>query len=231
MANYFASLIKIIQFNIFPQNSAVAVVLFIVCLAFATRSRREFLFLAFVLGTHALIFLVSKVTLTFISVGLLFPVILLVGLGFSKMPRVLAVTLLVLILGANLLADQSMTSIFKVQPGMNLKNERRVIERTYEIASGQPFSINTVTNPYLYPTLWAYLYQESGSKLPTYRGITTYAYAGQNVLPSSDESRPWQFLITEPEVNLPVKEITNNRRLLRTEKIGEFRLDVFVPSP
>ncbi len=187
-------------------------------------------FLLFIFATHFLVFLASKITLTFISVGMIFPVILLTVLILKNLPKKISFILLVLIVGHNILKiTGTKESIFKVQPGMHLADEIRVIKRTYEIADGREFSINTLTIPYQYPTLWAYLYKLNGQKMPYYRGITAYDFAGRKNLISSDESRPIEFLITEPEINLPVKEPSGNRKLIGTEKIGGFVLSSFVP--
>ena len=185
-------------------------------------------FLLFILGSHFLVFLISKITLTFISVGMMFPVILLIVYILSKLPRWLSLIVLAFILFSNIIKIGG-PSIFKVQLGMNLGDELRVVRRTYEISQGREFSINTLTNPYLYPTLWVYLYKLNGNKMPYYRGITTYDFAGRNDLIFSDAPRPIEFLIVEPEVSLPVREPNENRLLTKIEKIGEFTLYSFVP--
>ncbi|MDO8514865.1 MAG: hypothetical protein Q7S14_00020 [bacterium] len=189
-------------------------------------------FLLFIIFSHFLVFLVSGVSLTFISVGLLFPVILLVVFILSKLPKKLAVLIILFIALHNIhQIINSNDSIFKVQPGMILKDEIALVNKTYEIANGRKFSLNTVTNPYLYPTLWAYLYKNHP---PFYRGLTPYTYAGQNVFPMNDQKQELEFLIIEPEVGAAnswanqLIDAEKHRHDLKQEfKFGELTLLVF----
>lgn len=198
-------------------------------------------FLLFIFAAHFLVFLVSKITLTFISVGMMFPVILLTVLALRILPRRISLIILTFILLSNIFKVVSHPSIFKTQPGMDLKTERMVVAKTYEIAGGNDFSINTITNPYLMPTLWSYHYgfyaREHEAKLPYYRGITAYTYAGEDILPKSDTKRFRDFLIVEPEVgvanswaNQLMDKEQYGRNLLETISIGGYTLMVYEPA-
>lgn len=174
-------------------------------------------FLLFILIAHALVFLVSKITLTFISVGMLFPVILLIIYLLTKLPKKLAILILLLIFSHNIYKTiTSGYSLFKVQPGMNLKDELAIVNKTYDLASGREFSIDTTTIPYQYPTLWAYLYKINGRSMPYYRGITAYSFAGKDALIFSDATRAANFTIIEP-------------RAMGNDS-DEFKLNFFVPG-
>lgn len=174
-------------------------------------------FILFILISHFFVFFVSKVTLTFISVGMLFPVILLIIYFLTKLPKNLAVLILLLIFAHNIYKIWSTDySIFKVQPGMNLRDELAIVNKTYDLASGREFSIDTTTIPYQYPTLWAYLYKINGRPMPYYRGITTYSFAGKDALIFSDATRTANFTIIEPGA------MGNDS--------DEFKLNFFVPG-
>lgn len=199
-------------------------------------------FLIFVFGAHFLVFLVSKITLTYICVGMMFPVILLAVYFLMKLPRWLSAIIILLVIGLNVAKIvNGGPSIFKVQPGMNLNDELKVVEKTYEIANGREFSINTVTNPYLVPTLWEYHFYHYASLnnvfLPFYRGITAYSFVGDKLLPRNDQKRPVEFLITEQGVgaanswsNQLIDSEKHGRTLKETLAIGGFTLYVLEPD-
>jgi hypothetical protein len=156
-------------------------------------------FLLFLILTHFLVFAVSSVSLTFISVGMVFPAVLLVIYILTKLPRKIAAALLIIIFSHNLYKTLTTHySVFKVQPGMTLRDERAIVEKTYQLAGGREFSVDTVTIPYQYPTLWAYLYQTAGKPPPYYRGLTAHEFAGRETLNFSDAVRPINFTIIEP---------------------------------
>lgn len=173
-------------------------------------------FLLFILATHFLVFLVSGVSLTFISVGIIFPAILLIICVLTKLPKKLATLIILFIVSHNIYKVVNSTdSIFKVQPEMNLQNEMKIVNKTYYFAAGREFSIDASTIPYRYPTLWAYLYKISGKPVPYYRGITAFDFAGKDTLIFSDATRSANFTIIEP-------------RAMGNDS-DEFMLNFFVP--
>ncbi len=58
---------------------------------------------------------------------------------------------------------------FSIEQGLFLNQELAAIDYTYQQASGQPFSVSTLTVPYGYNLTWAYLYDWYGSKQHGYR--------------------------------------------------------------
>lgn len=162
-------------------------------------------FLIFIFLTHLLVFIFSDNSLSYISVGLLFPVILLIILLLTKLPKTLGIIIIILVSAHNIYKiTMSQDSLFKVQPNMNLRDEMAVVQKTYEVANGRRFSVNAVTNPYQFPTLWEYLYSTYADKhhlsRPFYRGLTAYAYAGQGSLEKNSARQSYDFLIIEPDV-------------------------------
>ena len=101
-----------------------------------------------------------------------------VGGGFLinevyKKTKILALIMLMLILFSNLtrIIDQSQKALvvdIKAQPGMKLSDEIDIVNKTYEYAGRDGFTIRTTSMPYKIQTVWAYLYQQYG--------LTKYGY-------------------------------------------------------
>ncbi len=203
--HYFESLQNLFVNNLFPSYPitalSLAVFIALVNIFLHKKSREPAVFSLFLLAGHFLVFLFSDTMHIFIGVGMGFAVILLVANGIyilNKKSAILAGAMLMTVVFGNLYAIfQSKESLFKVQPGMILRNETALVSKTYEIAAGRQFSLNAVTNPYLYPTLWAYHYRKNP---PFYRGLTAYTFAGQGVFIQNDQKQDLEFLIIEPEV-------------------------------
>jgi len=47
--------------------------------------------------------------------------------------------------------------VVAIQTGTGIKDKLELIDYTYQIADGQPFSISSFSSPYLYNTTWSYL--------------------------------------------------------------------------
>lgn len=147
------------------------------------------------------------------SIGLVVPAILGVSIliqRLSKIRRLFGIILLTLIIISNLYA------IYKISPqgqitlvipnDMLLKNELSLIDETYRLSDGQPFSINTLTLPLWTNTTWAYLYSWYGNKkygyVPSFYGHNQIGLLGENELQKVDKPFNKTFFILEPHVGI-----------------------------
>lgn len=96
------------------------------------------------------------------------------------------------------------TNIFTYQTGVTLARELELIEKTYALAQGQPFSISVWTAPYEYYITWAYLYNWHGFKKygykPSYFGSSQLGKFGAEILTQKNSIEKLHFFIEEPEV-------------------------------
>ncbi|MBU1033583.1 glycosyltransferase family 39 protein [Patescibacteria group bacterium] len=147
--------------------------------------------------------------------------------------------------GALQLVRNQSTSIFTFQKGVMLKNELNLIDRTYQLANGQPFSISIWGSPYEYYVTWAYLYDWYGRTkygyLPSYFGTSQIGKFGSDLLEQKDSTAAIHFLIEEPQINLvgniyqqfiakqdslTLPQITTQTQKNGFELFGEYRLQL-----
>lgn len=130
----------------------------------------------------------------------IFPVTILFAY-FLFNSRLLFVILLILISQFTTLTRWTRQSYspLSVQRGMFLSSELKIIDYTYQTASGKAFIINSVTNPLYINTTWAYLYQFYGlpkyGYLPFWGGRNQTGYLGN--LPQKPFGENKRFLIIE----------------------------------
>lgn len=98
-------------------------------------------------------------------------------------------------------------SLYFVPQGAYLKEQLAAIDFTYQSAAGLPFSISTITNPYGYNTLWAYLYHWYGQTkygyVPTYFGPDQTGIIGGDLLENSASPSAHHFSLYEPDQGMP----------------------------
>lgn len=92
-----------------------------------------------------------------------------------------------------------------IQKGFLYKDQVELIEQTYELAAGQPFSISTFTNPFNINVTWGYLYDyfartEFGYK-PSFYGADQTGWVGSNLLETVDAPAEIHFTIIEPDTS------------------------------
>lgn len=125
-----------------------------------------------------------------------------------------------------------------VQKGMLLSDEKKVIERVYEEAKGEKFTVNALTMPFKIKTTWAYLFNWYGKQkygyLPFWGGEDVPGYAGS--LPLPDSRNYVRFAIYEPMRGIPEdlkKEFTDSengyQKSTLKESIGFFELEKRIP--
>lgn len=95
-----------------------------------------------------------------------------------------------------------------VPQGAYFKHLLQVIDFTYQQADGQDFSISTMTNPYGYNTMWAYLYSWYGDKkygyTPHFFGPDQTGLFGGDLLERTNEPAELHFSIREPGEGMPI---------------------------
>ncbi len=135
----------------------------------------------------------------------------LVQLSKMKLGKVIAVGVVALFLVSQFVGGRKQISkgqeLAGLQTGTFLNNELALIDRSYAMAKGQPFSISTLTVPYGYNTTWAYLYHWYGQQkygyLPTYVGPTQAGIPGGDFLNESKKADKLHFSIEESSQGLP----------------------------
>lgn len=205
--NYINSLSSLFINNFFPINVFVGGFLAITVLYSIRREK----FILFCLLSNLPIFIFGGHTNSYVNAGLIAPAILGVVYLLRRLNKYLHLLIISLILITNIYA------IFKYSPlgqillvipqDMTLKNELRLIDQTYELAKGKPFSINTLTLPLWTNTTWAYLYSWYGKNkygyVPLFYGHDQVGLLGNNSLSKTDKPLDKTFFIIEPHVGIP----------------------------
>lgn len=114
---------------------------------------------------------------------------------------------------------------------MLLSRQLQLIDKTYQLALGQPFSINTLTLPSWTNTTWSYLYSWYGFNkygyIPEFYGRDQIGMPGENSLKRTTQPRQIAFFIMEPVDGIPLYvynseiEAENGKTLL----VNEYKYD------
>lgn len=136
-----------------------------------------------------------------------------------------------LILKINKLGEE----LFKVQNGLNLKDELTLLDWIYSEADGKSFYLNTITNPAFINTTWSYLFNWYGREkygyMPIWWGETQIEVGGANVVFAKEQDADLHFLIIEPTVGREditegVKFLEDSRsKIVKTKKIGTLTVE------
>lgn len=243
LLNYINRFTELFTLNFFPTSVFLGGILAIIVL-YTIRHERLLLFFLF---SNIPIFLFGGHTNTYANIGLVVPAILaLVFFLQSIWRRSKAVVIVLIIL--SLLTN--IFTIFKYNPkgqiilvipnDMNLKNELGLIDKTYKMAEGREFSINTLTLPLWTNTTWAYLYSWYGQKkygyVPYFYGHDQIGLLGANSLKKIDKPLNKTFLIIEPADGIPPRfyqeelDTENSKTKLSQEfNYGSIKLQVRIP--
>jgi 4-amino-4-deoxy-L-arabinose transferase-like glycosyltransferase len=101
--------------------------------------------------------------------------------------------------------DENIHTPYAVQKGIMLKDQLELIDYTYMKAEGEPFTISTFTNPYMYNITWDYLYSWYGLRhygyVPRFKGVDQSYQYGIRMVQVNDFA-PVHFAIFEPDTGL-----------------------------
>ena len=216
--NYYVRSKEVITNNLVPQSEHFSVIIFLIALFifvyFIKKERggtTKLKFLLILLFSNILVQITSELHSAFISLGIAFPILIIVSYAICKLAKVIkiaAVFMLLLIVIFNIMAvdkdNQRGNPIFALQEGVRLKDQFALIEKTYEIAGNKQFSISAATNPLFTPTTFAYLYdyytKKNNKQLPHYHGNTASVFPGDHVFPRSGEITETEFTLIESDL-------------------------------
>lgn len=238
--NYFNKFTELFTLNFFPTNVLFGGILTIVVVCFIRRER----LLLFYLFSNLPIFLFGGHSNIYANIGLVTPAILSLVYFLKNIRKSSGIFVLVLVI---FIALSNIDTILKYNPegqiilvipnDMNLKNELRLVDETYKVASGQPFSINTMTLPFWTNTTWAYLYHWYGKTkygyVPSFYGHDQIGLLGVGSLQKIEKPLEKTFLILEPADGIPAnfweQEIDSENaktKLTREISYGSIKLQV-----
>lgn len=196
--------------NFFPVNVFLGGILGFLILYIVRKEK----FILFLLLSNFLIFIFGGHTSNYVNIGLVIPAILGVIVLIKKihgLSKTLATCFIVLILIANIYTifkNFSVGQIALVIPkDMILRNQLKLIDKTYQVAGGKAFSINTLTLPLWTNTTWAYLYSWYGKSkygyVPYFSGHDQIGLLGNEDLKRVEEPLDISFFIMEPHIGIP----------------------------
>lgn len=210
LLNFINRFAEIFTYNFFPTNVILGGILAL-SVVYVLRKHPLILFFLFsnlpiiIFGGHSNIYA---------NIGLAIPAILGVTILLQKLTRLGKGASIILII---LIASSNLYAIFKYSPlgqlilvipnDMVLKNELSLVDKSYQLADGQPFSINTITLPLWTNTTWAYLYLWYGKNkygyVPSFTGHNQVGLLGEHALPWRTKPLNKAFLIIEPHEGIP----------------------------
>lgn len=244
LINYINRLSELFTFNFFPTNIFLGGVLTSV----VVYSIRKELLLLFYLFSNIPIFIFGGHSNAYANIGLVVPAILSLVYLLKKIWSKSRILVFVIVFASFL---SGINAIFKYNPegqvilvipnDMNLKNELRLVDETYKVASGEPFSINSLTLPLWTNTTWSYLYQWYGRSkygyVPAFYGHDQIGLLGADYLKKIDKPLNKTFLILEPADGIPSsfyqQELdTENSKTKLTKEInyGSIKLQIRMPK-
>ncbi len=204
-------------------------------------------FILFCLLSNLPIFIGGGQNATYTMVGMSIPAIL--GIcallqNISKLSYKWTLAIIVLILLSNIYMTYKLRSegqvALVIPKDMILKNQLSIVDKTYEVADGKPFSINSLTLPLWTNTTWAYLYSWYGQKkygyLPEFTGHNQVGLLGAETLRKVDNPADKSFFIIEPHVGIP-PEIYNleigaedaKTKMIEQISYGDLKLQIRKP--
>ena len=257
MFKFAGSLSKNVFYNILGIHKTLAHVLTISGVGYIAYSifkkqplYKEKIFLLMWLCAPALIYPIESNNSYFLNIGNLVPLLILTVIILSEITEKIHIsyktlfihTALGIIIISNLYFITTLNiqgeSLFSVQKGVDLYQEKRVIDWMYADSQGKDFAFNTITNPLFINTTWAYLFDTYGRQ--TYGSVPDWTgdpidgrYAGADVVFSETGLKVGNhlYLIVEPgpgipDIYLPAYYIFENRRskLLEERTFGEIKV-------
>lgn len=207
--------------NFIPQSMIAGVLLAMVTLGVNLKNR----FIILMLLTSIPIFILGGHSNVYANIGLVLPVMIGMTAVLKYLGRLnilLAIIGLLIIIVANLGMIRQIgpngQQILVIQKGMLLQEQLKLVDKTYQLANGQQFSINTITVPFWTNTTWAYLYHWYGQQkygyVPSFYGQDQQGIIGNQIMVHKVIPEKKAFLIIESVDGLPAILVQND---LRTE--------------
>lgn len=127
--------------------------------------------------------------------------------------KALLVSFLLLFVGFNLKNllswKRAEKQYFAIQRGSFLSQQLNLIDQTYKLAAGRPFTFSSLTSPYGINTTWGYLYSWYGYEkfgyLPRFVGDNQAGLPGENLIEEITDVKNLHFTIIEPDTTLSDK--------------------------
>lgn len=219
-----------IKMNILNVHDAVAVgILALITFGYFIthqNNKKKYLFCLVWFVSPAIIFAFGHHHSYFLTIGNLYALIMLVsvllvsllskpGLGW----RAIGTLLVVVMLGANIYSIYDVKDkqefLFSVQDDNDIYSQIQLVHWTYSQSAGEPFAINTVTNPLFINTTWSYMYDQFGRKagkqMPAWKGVGQEGRFGREIVFSSLPIQKGKllYLIFEPSGGIPLEYYNN----------------------
>jgi len=239
-----------IKMNILNANDGVAVgILALIAFGYFVVNqsyKRKYLYCLVWFVSPVIIFSFGHHHSYFLTIGNLYALIMLAsallvsllskpGLGW----RAIGTLLVVVILGANIYriydVKDKQEFLFSVQDDNDIYSQIQLVHWTYSQSAGEPFAINTVTNPLFINTTWSYMYDQFGRKagkqMPAWKGVGQEGRFGSDIQykKMSPQSDRLLYLIFEPSGGIPLEYYNSystfedrRSRLISEKKFGTY---------
>lgn len=241
--NYFNRFVDLYANNFVPINVFLGGILAVVALYYSAKHK----FLLFGLLSTLPIFIFGGHNSAFANVGMVTPVML----SLTNLLREISVNnkglfafLLFMILSLSLYVNINISTkgqmVLVIPKDMVLSKQLALIDKTYELANGQPFSINSLTLPLWTNTTWAYLYSWYGERnygyVPIFYGRDQVGSPGDGVLQETNKPLEKSFFIVEPGIGIPgvfinqeMESENGKTRFIREYEFGTLKLQERTP--
>lgn len=235
---YFNQIGRIFAFNSYPSNigygGAFILTLAIIAVVNSKKTSERIpwgLFLATWLFSHITVVTVGGTSTPFLMVGIGPAVSVLLAITLSRWWKGSKAAVLI-VLGLLIFSNLSIiykenpkgSTLFAIQKDMLIKKQRDAVDYIYTQASGEPFSVNSLTSPLWINIVWAHLFENYGQ--PNYGYLPCYSGRDQvgqlSALPTCEKENDNHFLILEPMGGIPAKYLNET---LDIENAGSVFVD------
>ena len=242
---YFRMLSQLINYNVvnLPETYSYILlsILTILLFIFYRKNRNTLIVLLWIFST-AIIIPFGAYNAFYVNVGVGLGIIIGISYIISLLPERLNAfkylfVVLIIISNLFLIFSRNKNSLIveiKAQPGMKLSDEITLIDRIYEYAAGEQFTIRVTSMPYGIQTVWAYLFEYYGlekyGNLPFWEGENVLGYSGHLPLTKVGTTCK-RVLIREPVRGIPEGLIKKDEteenyfsEIVKEESIGLFKV-------
>lgn len=233
-------------YNFFPSNVFVGGLIALMTIYFTFKNK----FVLFCLLSSLILFpFFDPKNATFVNLyGMVTPAILAI-LELTKRiwlwNKRIAVLFVILIVISNVYTTLKISPFGQqalvIPKDMFLSQQLQLINKTYQLANGEQFSINSLTLPLWTNTTWAYLYSWYGQKeygyVPYFYGHDQVGLLGAGSLPKTEKPFDKTFFIIEPHVGIPedryqweIGSEDSKTELIKQYEFGELKLQYRKPK-